>query len=165
MPAPTRPVASATIATDWGQAVHDFAFAPVGCRVAGSVTSISGSEARLDLSTVVDDPGGFLVAASDQIEVPADADGLYLYGGVMQIDESSERFRLRMYLNGTAVLAFYHDGDGSTAVVVPLGSELIELAEGDVVHFTGQRTSGSGSGELRVNRFTLLRVGYELGAP
>lgn len=94
MPAPTRPVTNTTIASVWGQSTHDHTFAPVGCRLAGAVTNIGSTEARVDLSTAVDDPGGFLVAVSDEVEIPTDGGGLYLISGVLQIDESDAIVRL-----------------------------------------------------------------------
>ena len=165
MPAPTRPVAAATIATDWGQAVHDFTFAPIGCRVQGAVTNIGSTAARVDLSTALDDPGGFLNAGSDEIEVPADADGLYLLMGVLQIDETDYRVRLQVFLNGAAIVSLLQFGDGASSVSIPLPTDLVELAEGDVLYVQAQRTTGSGNVEVRVLRLSLLRVGYELGAP
>lgn len=165
MPAPTRPVAAATIATDWGQAVHDFVFAPAGCRVAGSVTNIGSTEGRLDLSTATDDPGGYLTAASDELEIPTDGGGLYLIAGTVQIDETDYRVRIRVYLNGVSIVSLLEYGDGASAVAIPLPTDLYELADGDVIHVTAQRTTGSGNVEARVLRFSLLRVGYELGAP
>ena len=79
MPLPTRPVADATIETDWGQAIHDYTFAPAGCLVSGSAVSMpsGGTLATLDLSTADDDPGGYLDAANDRIVIPTDGEGLY----------------------------------------------------------------------------------------
>lgn len=165
MPAPTRPVTGATIASSWGQPTHDFTFAPVGCRLAGSLTNIGSTEARVDLSTATDDPGGFLVAASDELEVPTDGGGLYLISGVVQIDETDYRVRIRVYLNGVAIMSLLEYGDGSSSVAIPLPTDLYELADGDVIYITAARTTGSGNVETRVLRLSLLRVGYELGAP
>ena len=164
MPDPTRPVDDATIATDWGQAVHDQVFTPKGCEVHGVVTNIGSTLARLDLSVVDDDPGGWLVAASDELEAPADTDGLYWGAGVVQVDESTERFRIALYHNGTKILSMLVQGEGSTSIQEAIGPRLFRIAAGDTVYFEAQRTTGSGSGELRVLSWTMLRAGSELGA-
>ena len=165
MPAPTRPVTATTIASAWGQATHDATFAPVGCRLSGALTNIGSTEARVDLSTATDDPGGFLNAGSDELEIPTDGAGLYLVAGVIQIDETDYRVRIRVYLNGVAIMSLLEFGDGSSSVAIPLPTDLYEFADGDVLYVTAQRTTGSGNVEVRVLRLSLLRVGYELGAP
>lgn len=165
MPAPDRPDDGEVVSEDWGQPVHDFVFAPAGCRVSGNTTNIGSTEARPDLSVATDDPGGFLVAVNDEIEIPTGGGGLYLLMGAVQIDETDYRVRIRIYVNGASVASLLEFGDGSSAVVVPLQTDLYELADGDVIHITAQRTTGSGNVEVRVLRLALLRVGYELGAP
>ena len=165
MPAPSRPVTATTIASAWGQPTHDAVFAPVGCRLYGAVTNIGSTEARVDLSSATDDPGSFLNAGSDQLEIPTDGGGLYLIAGVLQIDETDYRVRLKLYLNGSPIVSMLEFGDGASSVAVPLPTDLYELADGDVLYVTAQRTTGSGNVEVRVLRLSLLRVGYELGAP
>ena len=164
MPDPTRPVAAATIATDWGQAVHDQVFTPKGCIVNGDITNIGSTAARLDLSNVDDDPGGWLVIASDQLEAPTGGDGLYWGAGIVQVDESSARFRFVVYHNAVAAFSTLVEGEGSTSVQVPIGPMLFVIAAGDEIYFEAQRINASGSGELRVITWTMLRAGSELGA-
>src|SRR6185295_14616005 len=77
MPLPDRPVSHASIESVWGQAVHDYTFAPLGTSVHGATGVTVGSTfAGLPMDTVDDDPGGWLGA--DLIEVPTGGEGLYL---------------------------------------------------------------------------------------
>src|SRR5678815_750467 len=79
MPLPSRPVSITTIDSEWGQAVHDWTFAPAGCHVRNSGTVTKNSTPGiLPLTEAVDDPGGWLDAANNQVIVPADKGGLYL---------------------------------------------------------------------------------------
>ena len=56
---PDRPCRLAAIETDWGQAVHDYTFAPAGCKAhAPTATSCGTTSVPLQLDTVDDDPGG-----------------------------------------------------------------------------------------------------------
>lgn len=70
--APTRPLASNPVATDWGQAVHDTTFTPIGC-VASSAAGIATAVAVVKASLTV---GGPNLSVGSYI-VPAGGAGVY----------------------------------------------------------------------------------------
>ena len=74
MPLPDRPVAGADIETEWGQAVHDYTFAPSGCRCTGGAVSVTSSTpVVLPIDTATEDPGGYVDTAANNVEVPVGA--------------------------------------------------------------------------------------------
>jgi hypothetical protein len=77
MPLPSRPVSGTTIDSEWGQAVHDYTFAPSGCQASGGAVTVSTSAVQLPIDTAVDDPGGYVDIAGDRIVIPTGGDGLY----------------------------------------------------------------------------------------
>lgn len=168
MTLPDRPVPSATIESDWGQAVHDYTFAPSGCRVHSSAaTTCSTTALKLQLDTVDDDPGGYLDAANDQIEVPAGGGGLYhvFVEGNTVNGSSGSGFGTRIFLdvNGTTVSRGFEDNEGATNVVVPI-TWVGDLSAGDILTVKGQRRGGGSNPSVNITSLIMYRLGAELGA-
>lgn len=162
MPTPTRPVASAAIATDWGQAVHDDLFAPPGCHLRGAVASVGATVEQLPLETALSDPGGWSVPASHKAEVPTGRGGLYAVSCRVQADESDAVTRFYLYLNGAAVASQSTIGDGSNVVVETIVI-FLELAAGDELTVWARRGTGADP-DCRVADLWIVHVGRELGA-
>lgn len=168
MALPDRPVDGAEIATDWGQAIHDRVFAPSGCDVkSGSAVSCGTSPTALQLDSVNDDPGGYLDAANDRVEIPVDREGLYLgfaHGNTVNGSAGSGfQTRIHALLNGTEVGAGVSDNNGGANVAV-LVTFVAVLAAGDHITFTGERKGSGTNPDVSIHSFTLLRIGAELGA-
>lgn len=168
MTTPTRPVTGAAIASVWGQAVHDYTFAPSGCEVHGTTgTSVGTSFSKQNLSIADDDPGGYLDAANNQIEVPTDGEGLYLASIVFNTVNGSAGAgfgtRSALRLNGTNVAWGKEDNNGGTNVtfnIVWLGI----LSAGDILSVYSQRIGAGTSPDVTVNVFDLVRIGAGFGA-
>ena len=167
MPVPDRPVADAIIETDWGQEIHDRVFAPAGCHVHGATdVPVDVTYAGLPLDTVDEDPGGYLVAASDWIEIPADRGGLYLI---------NPHFRSTGGTDGQVVLASYAI-NGAPVMAVPIHcetgaavqggiSDIQTLAAGDLLNCQARKIpSGGADPDVQVWGFKLVRLGEEYGA-
>ncbi len=168
MPLPTRPVDGAEIATDWGQEIHDRVFAPSGCEVHGATnTSVGTSFSKMTLATVDDDPGGFLDAANNQIEIPTDKEGLYtLFSEFNTVNGSAGAgfgTRAALRLNGTNVAWGKEDNNGATNVTFNLIWQGV-LAAGDILSFYTQRIGAGTSPDVTINSVVLLRIGAEFGA-
>lgn len=163
MPDPTRPVAGAPIATDWGQAVHDATFQPLGVRVAGGASTAVGTAfEQLQLNTATDDPGGWL--AADALTVPSGAGGLYLFYLEVLTDNgsASERTRVALYVNGSVLVSWNIDNEGVNAVIQGT-SGLVELAAGDVITAWAAKTGGLDP-DVTVRALGFLRLGTSIGA-
>lgn len=163
MPDPTRPVAGAPIDTDWGQQVHDNVFTPKGARVAGGASTAVGTTLeQLQLNSLVDDPGGWL--ASDSLTVPVAGDGLYYYAIVVRTDNGSvgERTKVHLRVNGSAVVGWFIDNNGTTAEEDGR-SGLLALSAGDVLNVYAAKTGGLDPDVLVVS-LALIRMASEMGA-
>lgn len=168
MPVPDRPVAGAAIETEWGQAVHDYTFAPSGTSVhSSSATPCGTTSLKLQLDTVDDDPGGYLDAANDQVEVPAGGEGLYHVfvqgNSVNGSAGTGQATRMQLAVNGSVVSTGIEDNEGATNVVVPI-TWVGDLAAGDILTVTGQRKGGGSNPSVSVTHFFAYRLGSELGA-
>jgi hypothetical protein len=166
MPVPTRPVDDAVIATAWGQEVHDYTFAPAGCKVGGAaVEMLTGGTFRvLPLDTALDDPGGWLNAAADRVDVPTDRAGLYVItvAARTQFGSSADKTRIRLRVNGIQVGLAIEDQSGSTSIPIIL-SGIVELSAADQVDVWAQQVGSGTRSDVNVETLTLVRVGSELG--
>ncbi len=166
MPLPDRPVSLTTIDSEWGQAVHDWTFAPKGCEVYSTTTStVSTTASKLNMDLVGDDPGGFLDAANDQVVVPSDGDGLYLIFVLVNSVNGATTVvsRAYLYLNGTPYANSLEDSEGGTNVRITIGT-LIPLTAGDILTVYGQKKNSGTSPDMKVLALRMIRVGNEYGA-
>ena len=168
MPLPDRPVANTTMDSEWGQAVHDYTFAPSGCKVHGaSNSSVGTTPSKMPLTIADDDPGGFLDAANNQVEIPTDKGGLYVtYIQGNSVNGSAGagfQSRILIYLNGAEVAQGINDNAGGTNVSIPV-TYWGELSAGDILSVYGQRRGGGTNPDLQVVSMIVLRVGAEFGA-
>lgn len=168
MPTPTRPVADAAIATDWGQQVHDYTFAPAGVECHGAATvemAAAGAYTRLALDTVDDDPGGYLDAANDQIEIPTDGAGYYFLSATYLSDngDDTDETRVHLMINGEFSVKSQIVNNNTVAVYDTLNWMGL-LAEGDLLYFQALQVGSDARADVRVTRCSLLRLGNELGA-
>jgi hypothetical protein len=156
-------VAGAPIDTDWGQQVHDATFTPRGTRVAGgSSTAVGTVYEQLQLNTATDDPGGWL--ASDALTVPSGAGGLYLYTINMQTDNGDvgERTGIQLRVNGSALVAWFIDNNGTTAEFDGR-SGLANMSAGDVITAYAKK-SGGVDPDVLVRELSFVRLGSDMGA-
>lgn len=167
MPIPDRPVSGELIESEWGQAVHDDTFAPKGTRVHGATAvNVATTYAGLPMDTADDDPGGWLDAGSDAIEVPTGADGLYLL---------NMQYRTTTGTDGQTVLCSYAiNGTPVAAAVVNCLTGLspqvnlngVEtLSAGDIITVQARKLeSGGATPTVQLLSLTAVRVGQEIGA-
>ena len=165
MPLPDRPVAGADIETDWGQQVHDYTFAPKGCKISGATRTVNTTPDVVDLSVADADPGGFLDALNDRLEVPTGGEGLYQVGVRLNSVNGDAGTQTRVYinLNGSNYASAIEDNDGGVNIVVALTIPM-ELAAGDLLKIYGQRRGTGTNPTVHVLEFTLIRLGAEFGA-
>ncbi len=168
MALPDRPVDGAEIATDWGQEIHDRTFAPSGCQVhSSSAVSCGTTPTQLNLDVVDEDPGGFLVAASDRITIPTGREGLYqvFVQGNSVNGSAGSGFQTRCFLlkNGATLSTGIEDNAGGTNEVVPI-TWIGTLAAADQLTVFGQRRGGGTNPSVSVLSFILVRIGAEIGA-
>jgi hypothetical protein len=165
MPLPDRPVAGADIETEWGQAVHDYTFAPKGCQLHGTTRTVTTTSGQLDLSVADDDPGGFLNAVNDRAVVPSGGEGLYFLDVVMNSvnGDVGDAVRLYVYINGTVWKQQLEDSFGGVNVRIA-ATGLVALTAGDLITVFGQKKGSGTNPTVYVISFQLMRVGAEYGA-
>ncbi len=168
MPLPDRPVANTTIDSEWGQAVHDWTFAPKGAELTTATTRVvnnttGGQHCFLDVAT--EDPAGFLDAANNQAVWPAGSDGLYAV--FLKLDTvggtAGDQTRAYIYINGTAYASGLEDNDGGIHVPVTV-STLLPFTAGDVLQVFAQKRGSGTNPTVRVESLRFIRVGNEYGA-
>lgn len=168
MPAPTRPVTGASIASVWGQAVHDASFAPVGCIVQGGLVSMLSGQAyrTLPLDTAHDDPGGWLDASNDRLEVPDDAEGLYLIHLYAKSDngDAGDATGVVLRVNTTELGRSQMQNEGTQDVILTV-TTITELSAGDLITVRARQIGTEDDASVQVNRLYVVRLGYEMGAP
>lgn len=171
MDVPTRPVASADIETQWGQAIHDATFAPGGCLAkSGSPRTMGAgnpsSFLKLNLDDALDDPGGYLAAASDQIEVPTNGGGLYLWLVAWNTDngEDGGETNVQLRINGDAVAAGQIGQEGAVAVKQATFWAGV-LSDADVLSVYARQIGTGDRADVHVIHSLLTRLGAELGGP
>lgn len=170
MPTPDRPVEGAEIETAWGQEVHDRTFAPKGCRVHGGAVTLPGDHSTviLDLSSVDSDPGGWLDAANDRLEAPADSGGLYSLACRISSTggEDPDDVRAAVYVNGAEVSRQLEQCATGAQITIALGAGLhLELTPGDLVTIRALKVGSSGPNpSASVTVLSVLRLANEYGA-
>lgn len=166
MTLPSRPVANTTIDSEWGQAVHDWTFAPAGAHVRNSGTVTKNSTPGiLPLTEAVDDPGGWLDAANNQVIVPADKGGLYLV--VLVIDSvngtAGDGTRAFISLNGGLINRALEDSEGGTHIKVTVVA-LLPLTPGDILQGWCARKGSGTAPTVYIDAYQFLRLGDGYGA-
>lgn len=168
MPLPDRPVDGAEIATEWGQEIHDRVFAPSGCEVyGGSNSGVGTTLSKMELNAVIEDPGGFLDAANNQVEIPTTREGLYTcFVRLRTVNGSAGAglgTRAFLQLNGVAVSVGKEDNAGGSNVtfnIIWAGT----LSAGDLLTVYAQRVGAGTSPDVTVQSLVLYRHGAEFGA-
>jgi hypothetical protein len=165
MPLPSRPVSGTTIDSEWGQAVHDYTFAPSGCQASGGTTTVGTSTVQLPIDTAVDDPGGFVDIAGDRIVIPTDKDGLYNLSLSADTVTGATTSRTRVYIrvNGTGIGQSTDDNEGGTHVQLAL-NRTRQLTAGDIVTAHAIKLGTGTSPSVSVTELMIVRLGAELGA-
>jgi hypothetical protein len=169
MPVPDRPIDAAEIATEWGQWVHDFVFAPAGCRVTGGEVAAPSGDAwvTLPIDTASVDPGGYADLTNNRLEVPANGAGLYLIFARCASDDgaSSDFAQFRILVNGAEIVRSpVREQEGATVVSEHLQADE-ELAVNDQITVQGRQIGSGTRADLSLTRLFIIRVGDELGAP
>ena len=166
---PTRPVTGAVIASDWGQAVHDYTFAPAGA-IAHGGTSVpmlaAGAYRRLRLDVADEDPGGYIDVPGDKAVIPTDGGGLYLCQVVIESDNggTADETNPRLQVNGVDVARDQEANEGATAIVLNI-TWVGVLAAGDEVYVRCRQIGSDDRADVVIESFVLLRLGDEVGAP
>lgn len=169
MPVPDRPDFDEIVDEDWGQEVHDRVFAPAGFQVHGATGhSVGSSFSKHALDSVDDDPGGFLDAANNQVEIPTAREGLYLFDIEMLTVNGSagagNGSRTALYINGTARAWGKEDNAGGTNVPYNVHLGPVTIAAGDILSIYSQKIGSGTAPDITVQRFSGVRIGAELGA-
>lgn len=169
MPVPTRPVTLADIASEWGQWVHDFTFAPAGVRCTGGAVAAPSASAwvTLPIDTASDDPGGYCDLTGNLLDVPANGGGLYLASIRFGSDDGAagDYSQFRILVNGAEVLRSpIVEQEGATAVSTYITGALV-LTVADEVTFQGRQIGSGTRADLSLTNAFLVRLGDELGAP
>lgn len=165
MPVPDRPVFEAIVATDWGQEVHDYTFAPKGCRLSGDpVTVADNTLVQIPITDAIEDPGGWL--ANPLAEVPTDGEGLYLFSASFKTDDLDSGASLRCYIkvNGSEVARVDGPGDDTIEINLPLNGHLVLSAGDQLTAFTKKIGTAGASVSVSLTFLSLIRVGAEYGA-
>lgn len=169
MPVPDRPIDAAEIATEWGQQVHDYTFAPAGCRVGGGVVAAptSNAWATLPIDTAVDDPGGYADLSNNRLEVPDGGAGLYLVVGRFASDDgdADDLCQFQLQVNGSEVATSPTRQQAGATVVSEYITTFVPLEVGDLVTARGRQIGSGDRAELNITRLEIVRLGYEYGAP
>jgi hypothetical protein len=168
MPLPTRPVDAAEIATEWGQQIHDYTFAPAGavCNGGNVANPSGGAEVTLPIDTAVDDPGGYVDVSGNRIVIPTDGGGLYLIRHRGRTDEgdASDETRHILYVNGAEVGRDTQQQAGSTAIALNIIAFEV-LSAGDVINVKSSQIGADARADVGIVQLTLIRLGAEFGAP
>lgn len=165
MALPTRPVSGATIASVWGQAVHDWVFAASGGAFHGLTRTVGTSPLRVGLTVADSDPGGYLDAANNRVEIPTDKQGLYfvsLVGNTVSGDVG-DKTRFFIYLNGSQIATGQADNSGATNVPVAL-TFLYPFVATDLIEVYAQKIGAGTTPTVKVNGLQLLRLTDAYGA-
>jgi uncharacterized protein YdeI (BOF family) len=164
MPLPDRPVANTTIDSEWGQAVHDYTFAPSGCEASGGAVTVT-TNVTLPIDTAVDDPGGYVDIAGNRLIVPADKDGWY--GMSARINSvtgaSTTKTRAKFVVNGTAISRATEDNEGGTNYQIAMNT-YAQLTAGDIVLIQAEKIGSGTSPSVSIQALIIVRLGAELGA-
>ncbi len=166
MPLPSRPVSGTTIDSAWGQAVHDYTFAPSGCRCSGTATTVTSSTpVTLGVDTAIEDPGGYVDTAGNRVIVPAAGDGFYAISVRVNTVTGATTTATRAYLllNGTSISAIADDNQGGLNVQIALVT-FATLSAGDIVTVQAAKIGSGTSPSISIVELTLVRLGAELGA-
>ena len=169
MPVPTRPTDGAEIATDWGQAIHDYTFAPTGVEASGAAVAMLAAAANrvLPLDTPDDDPGGWLDAANDRLEAPDDAEGLYLCRVLVAAVDGggSDEIVAELLFNGANVMRMGPvESLGATTIPVQ-GTTFLRIVPGDLIQVRARQVGSGARADVDIRSIILVRQGAELGAP
>jgi hypothetical protein len=167
MPLPSRPVAAAVIETDWGQQVHDFTFAPAGCRVSGNAVTMLGSSAdrALPIDTALNDPGGWADLAGNRLVVPTGKGGLYLVTLHVEEDNCPDTAEVRVYLtvNGVFAARATAGGEGATVIPIPITHQRL-LVAGDIVAVSAKQFGTGTLASVNIVALAVTRLGDTWGA-
>lgn len=165
MPLPSRPVANTTIDSAWGQAVHDWTFAPKGADLSGTTRTVSNSAGGLglNLSVANEDPGGWL--GTNQAIVPTDGAGLYLI--ILKVNSvngtAGDFTRAYIYINGTAYASAIEENAGGTNIAVTCPT-ILALTAGDAITCRAQKKGSGTDPTVNVEALRIVALGFEYGA-
>lgn len=169
MPVPDRPISLATVDSEWGQQVHDYTFAPAGCRCTGGDVAAPAASAwaTLPIDTASEDPGGYVDTSGNRLEIPDGGAGLYLIIIRAASDDgaNTDYAQFRLMINGTEyVRSPIRQQEGATVVSEYLTTSA-PLEVGDLLTVQGRQIGSGTRAALSLTNLQIIRLGYELGAP
>lgn len=156
MPDPTRPVAAAPIATDWGQAVHDISFTPKGCVASSASTAISSTMTKLPLTI-----GGPNLSGNAWVCPEAGYYWLHATDVINAAGSGLTAHRVGIYKNGAQLTPA---GPWHANTLAGSGTEhalLALLAAGDTIDVYAGTNSGT-SGVTAFGYLNAIRIGTSL---
>lgn len=169
MPLPDRPIDAAEIATEWGQQVHDYTFAPAGCRCTGGDVAAPSSDAwvTLPIDTASEDPGGYLDTVNNRAEVPANGAGLYSFTIRAASDDgdADDFAQFRLMINGAEFVRSPVRQQAGGTVVSEYINVTAALDVGDLVTVQGRQIGSGTRADLSLTNLLMVRIGFELGGP
>ncbi len=166
MALPDRPVDGAEIATDWGQEIHDRVLAASGCDVwSSTANTVGGTINTLPLNMTHEDPGGYLVGASNRVDIPTGKEGLYLLIARLNAVNGATTTDTRgtIYLNGSEIARALEDNNAGTNITVTVVA-LYYLSAGDQLQVRAIKRGTGTSPDVNVSSFQLLRITDNYGA-
>ena len=168
MPLPTRPVSHASIASVWGQQVHDYTFAPAGMLCSGGTITAPAADAwgTLPIDTAVDDPGGYVDTANNRVEIPTDGAGLYVFRIRVSSDDgaATDRSQIRLTVNGSEVYRNTETQEGGDIITLNIGA-MVDVTVGDLLRVQARQVGSGARASLTLTGFDMVRIGFERGAP
>lgn len=169
MPVPDRPVSLASVDSVWGQQVHDYTFAPAGCRCTGGDVAAPSSDAwaTLPIDTASEDPGGYVDTSGNRLEVPAGGAGLYLViiRAASDDGDASDFAQFRLMINGAEFVRSPTRPQQGATVVSEYLTTSAPLEVGDLVTVQGRQIGSGTRAALSLTNLQIVRLGFELGAP
>lgn len=157
--APTRPLGNAPVATDWGQAVHDACFTPLGCVASSVAVTVTGTTpVKLPLTV-----GGPNLSTGDYL-VPAGGAGVYRAAAraVVTTLGALVDVRLHIYKNGVTLVGVGGYQAAKYLSSVADADALLTLAVGDRIALYYNAPSGATVTGAMQGYLDMLRIAESL---
>jgi hypothetical protein len=120
---------------------------------------------QLPIDTAIEDPGGYVDTAGNEVEVPTGGDGFYAIGlrANTVTGATTSRTRVFINLNGTKIGQYTDDNEGGTNVQLPL-TIYKSLTAGDIIIVGAVKLGTGTSPSVSIEELVIVRLGAELGA-
>jgi hypothetical protein len=165
MTTPSRPVAAASIETEWGQAVHDYTFAPAGFEAVGNAVTVTTTVTAIPIDGATQDPGGWLDLTANTATVPTDRAGLYLVMARLDSSVGVNGDQVRGYIrrNGGEITRNVEDSETGGTVILTMQT-IASFTAGDIVTVHARKVGSGANPSVLLSRFFMIRIGDVIGA-